>query len=289
MFRHGQHLCRRAFLASMLAAGLAAGPARAQEQNAAADDWIGTWSASPQEVWDADFFAPVGIPRALRDQTIRQIARVSLGGSRVRVELSNEYGAHPLVIGAAHVALAGKGAAILPGSNRPLTFGGSAKVTIPPGAPIVSDPVELALPALGSVAVSLYLPEITPTATWHNEGVQTAYISSAGNFVGEAEIAPAQTTTSRIFLSGILVDAPPDARAIVTFGDSITDGATSTPDANRRWPDFLAERLVEAGANVAVLNEGISGARCCATAWATTPSPASTATCSAIRMPTRWC
>jgi lysophospholipase L1-like esterase len=242
-----------------LLSGLAAAPAPAQQGDAG--DWIGTWTASPQPVWDADFFAPVGIPRALRNQTLRQIARVSLGGDRVRVVISNEYGDRPLVIGAAHVALAGEGVAIVPGSDRALTFSGSPSPAIPPGAPMVSDPVDLTVPPLGSVAVSLFLPEITPTTTWHNEGVQTAYISGDGNFVGDAEFEPAQTIQSRIFLSAIMVDAAPDARAIVTFGDSITDGATSTPDANHRWPDFLAERLHAAGARVAVLNQGISGAR----------------------------
>ena len=262
MSRHDRYRRRTLLAVSLLTAllvGLAAGAARAQPTGDG--EWIGTWSASPQEVWEADFFAPVGIPRSLRDQTVRQIARVSLGGSRVRVELSNEFGEHPLMIGAAHVALAGKGSAIVPGSDRALTFGGSPTVTIPPGAPVLSDPVELTVPPLGSLAISLYLPEITPTATWHNEGVQTAYISGPGDFTKETDFTPAQTATSRIFLSGIMVDKAQGARAIVTFGDSITDGATSTPDANHRWPDFLAERLVAAGAEVAVLNEGISGAR----------------------------
>jgi lysophospholipase L1-like esterase len=233
----------------------------AQAQTSAADDWIATWATSPQPWWDADFFVPIDLPRALRNQTIRQIARVSLGGSRVRVELSNEYGTEPLVIGAAHVALAGEGSAIVAGSDRPLTFGGQAAVTVPPGAPVLSDPVDLEVPALAEVAVSLYLPEITPTSTFHWEGVQTAYISGEGSFAGAPDFEPAQTITSRIFLSEIMVDAPPDARAIVTFGDSITDGATSTVDANHRWPDFLAERLNEVDARVAVINQGISGAR----------------------------
>lgn len=223
--------------------------------------WIPTWAASPQPVWDAEFFAPVAIPRALRDQTIRQVARVSVGGSQVRVELSNEYGTRPLLIGAAHVALAGEGVAIAAGSDRALTFGGRPSVTVPPGAPILSDPVDLAVPPLGSLAVSLFLPEITPTTTWHNEGAQTAYISGPGDLTAAASFEPAQTITSRIFLSEILVDAKPGARAVVTFGDSITDGAASTPDANHRWPDFLAERLHAAGAEVAVVNQGISGAR----------------------------
>lgn len=226
-----------------------------------AGGWIPTWAASPQPVWDADFFAPVAIPRALRDQTIRQVARVSVGGSRVRVEFSNEYGTRPLLIGAAHVALAGEGVAIAAGSDRALTFGGRPSVTVPPGAPILSDPVDLAVPPLGSLAVSLFLPEITPTTTWHNEGAQTAYISGPGDLTAAASFEPVQTITSRIFLSEILVDAKPGARAVVTFGDSITDGAASTPDANHRWPDFLAERLHAAGADVAVINQGISGAR----------------------------
>lgn len=255
----GRRRVGRSVLAAALAIGLTLPAARTQADDAGG--WIGTWSASPQPVWGPDFFNPVNIPRSLRNQTIRQVARVSLGGGQVRVELSNEYGSQPLVIGAAHVALAGEGVAIQPGSDRALTFGGEPSVTIPPGAPVLSDPVELAVEPLGSVAVSLFLPEIAPTTTWHMEGVQTAYISGEGDFTGAAEFKPAQTVLSRIFLSGIMVDADPEARAVVTFGDSITDGATSTPDANRRWPDFLAERLAEAGAKVAVLNEGISGAR----------------------------
>jgi lysophospholipase L1-like esterase len=239
----------------------ALGSPAAQAQRSDADEWIVTWAASPQPWWDADFFVPIQVPRSLRDQTVRQIARVSLGGSRVRVEFSNEYGHDPLVIGAAHVALAGDGSAIVAGSDRPLTFGGEGTVTVPPGAPVLSDPVDLEVPPLGRVAVSLYLPEITPTSTFHWEGVQTAYISGPGSFVSEPDFEAAETIKSRIFLSEIVVDAPPDARAVVTFGDSITDGATSTEDANHRWPDFLAERLNEADARVAVINQGISGAR----------------------------
>src|SRR3712207_4606782 len=166
----------RAFLTVASLAGvlavLVASPAL--QQRADAGDWIDAWSASPQPVWEPDFFAPVGIPRSLRNQTIRQIARVSLGGNRVRVELSNEYGEHPLVIGAAHVALAGEKGAIVPGSDRALTFSGNPSATVPPGAPILSDPVDLAVAPLGSVAVSLFLPEITPATTWHNDARQTA-------------------------------------------------------------------------------------------------------------------
>lgn len=252
---------RRWLAAVACAATLLLATTAPRAQTADGGDWIVTWAASPQPVWGPDFFAPVSIPRALRDQTIRQVARVSLGGSRVRVVVSNEYGDRPLLIGAAHLALAGDGPAIAPGSDRPLTFAGQSAVSVPPGAPMVSDPVELELAPLARVAVSLYLPQITPTTTWHNEGVQTAWISGEGNLAGAASFAPVQTIQSRIFLSEIMVDAEPEARAVVAFGDSITDGATSTPDADRRWPDRLAERLHEAGAPVAVVNQGISGAR----------------------------
>lgn len=202
---------------------------------------------------------------------MRQIAHVSIGGNRVRVVLSNEYGKRPLTVGAAHIAVAGQGSSIAAGSDRPLTFGGRASFTIPPGAPAVSDPVELNVAPLSNVAVSLYLPEITPLTTFHWEGVQTAAIGPGdqtraseitGDQTGASEIQATYPMQARVLLSEIQVEAPPDARAIVMFGDSITDGANSTPDANHRWPDFLAARIQQAGGgHVAVLNEGISGAR----------------------------
>ena len=255
---------RRSFLqvAAAVALGAVFSTPASRAESADAGDWIETWTASPQPIWDADFFAPINIPRALRNQTVRQIARVSIGGNRLRVILSNEYGSKPLVIGAAYVALAGSGSAIVAGSDRALSFDGHPSVTIPPGAPVISDPVDLTVPTLSNVAVSLFFPEITPLTTFHWEGVQTAYISPDGNFAGDADLKADSTIKSRLVLSGIMVDAPPGVRAVVTFGDSITDGADSTPDANHRWPDVLAERLVQAGgAPIAVLNEGISGAR----------------------------
>ena len=225
------------------------------------DEWIGTWTASAQPVWEADFLAPVKVPRNLWNQTIRQIASVSIGGKRVRVVLSNEYGTLPLRIGAAQVALAGKGSAIVEGSGKALTFGGRTSVVIPPGAPAVSDPVDLSVAPLSSIAVSLFLPDVTPVTTFHWDARQTAYIV-AGNKVSAADFKADSTVTSRILLSEVLVDRPAHARAIVTFGDSITDGDSSTVDANHRWPDVLARRLVEAGGSpVAVQNQGISGAK----------------------------
>ena len=113
---------------------------------------------------------PLNIPRTLRNQTVRQIVRVSIGGNRIRVVFSNEYGSKPLMIDAAQIALAGAGAAITADSDRALSFGGDPSVTVPPGAPVVSDPVDLKVAPLSSVAVNLFLPEQTPLTTVHWEG-----------------------------------------------------------------------------------------------------------------------
>lgn len=167
--RHSSFLLVAAAFA--LAAVFGTPPSHAQRADGG--DWIETWTASPQPVWDPEFFAPINIPRSLRNQTVRQIAAVSIGGKKVRVVLSNEYGSKPLVIGGAHIALAGSGAAIVPGSDRALSFDGHPSVTIPPGAPVISDPVDLTVEPLSNVAVSLFLPKITPLTTFHWEGVVT--------------------------------------------------------------------------------------------------------------------
>jgi lysophospholipase L1-like esterase len=244
----------------LLAAGIAAAGA-AGAGASEAGDWIGTWGASAQPVWASDFFAPPKVPPNFFDQTVRELATISIGGSKVRVVLTNEYGTRPLTIGAAHVAIFDKGAAIQAGSDRALTFGGKDQITIPPGAPAISDPVDLAVAPLATLAVSLYLPAVSPATTFHWEGRQTAAIIK-GNHVADVDFKPDSTMTAKVFLSEIMVDAKPGARAIVTFGDSITDGDGSTVDANHRWPDNLARRLAErAGPPVAVINEGISGAK----------------------------
>lgn len=223
-----------------------------------AGTWIGSWAASPQPTWGADFAFPTNIPATLQDQTLRQVARISLGGQRIRIVLSNEYGSQPLFIGAAHAALAGKGSATVPGTNRPITFGGKTSAVVPPGAPLVSDPVDLAVAPLGSVAVSVFLPGETQASTFHWDGRQTAYLVQ-GNQVAAPRLKTDNSTGARIFLSGIQVEAATPAGAVVVIGDSTTDGNGATVDANTRWPDFLAARLVPK--NVAVLNAGISGAR----------------------------
>jgi lysophospholipase L1-like esterase len=230
--------------------GMAIAPATMAIDGSKAGHWVGTWNASPQAAWH---------PIELNGQTIRQIVHVSIGGTRVRVRLSNAYGADSLQIGATRVGLYNTGATIAAGSDRVLTFNGSESTTIPAGALAVSDPVNLRVPDRGDLAVSVYIPGKVLAATEHSLGLQTTYISPAGDFSGADSLPTATTSQSYYFLMGLEVDASAKSRAIVTLGDSITDGLHSTTDANKRWPNRLAERL--RGSNVAVLNAGISGNR----------------------------
>jgi lysophospholipase L1-like esterase len=213
--------------------------------------WVATWAASPERAGRA--------PLQLDGQTLRQVVHLSLGGSRLRLRLSNAYGATALRVGAVHLALHGKGGAIVPGTDRAVTFGGSAEVTIPPGALAVSDPVALDAPALGEVAVSLYLPGAVSVATVHDVARASMYVSAAGDFTSAAELGSAGSKRSWYLLSGLEAEAPADARTVVALGDSITDGLASTPDANHRFVDFLAARLRPSGRSV--VNAGISGNR----------------------------
>jgi lysophospholipase L1-like esterase len=209
------------------------------------------------------------------NQTLRQIAHITLGGSRFRVVLSNTFGTVPLAIGAAQIALRNKDAAIVPQSNRVLAFGGEVRTTVPAGAIVVSDPVDLVAGDFSDLAIDLYLPDDTAAMksplTTHPASWQTNYVSPPGNHAG-ALTMPVQTTTAYrrvdglptatwFFLARIEVMAPQQAGAIVTIGDSITDGTASTTDANNRWPDHFARRLANAGLRMAVLNAGIGGNR----------------------------
>jgi lysophospholipase L1-like esterase len=201
------------------------------------------------------------MPATFSNRTIRQIVHLSIGGDKVRLRLSNEFGTKPVLIGAASVALAGKSSDIVSASLRPLTFGGAKSVIIQPGAPALSDPVEFNVAPLSDVAVSLYLPAATELGTVHATGLQTAFVSTTGDFTASTEFPVVDRFANRFFLTGVMVEPSSPVRAIVTFGDSITDGTASTVNANARWPDVLARRLKEAGAAVAVLNQGIAGNR----------------------------
>jgi lysophospholipase L1-like esterase len=200
------------------------------------------------------------------NQTVRQIVRTSIGGSRVRVVLSNAFGTAPIEIGAAHVALRDTEATLAAGSAKPLLFGGRPTGTILAGATLVSDPVELTVAPVSDLVVDLFLPGelgVGPSpVTTHNGSGQTNFLSETGNHSGEEAIAVAGRANAWFLLSRVEVVAPANTRAVAAFGDSITDGARATADMNARWPDVLARRLAaRRGPGVGVLNLGISGNR----------------------------
>ena len=259
-------------IAVLTLVGLLAVPVLAGAQG---DDgrWIGTWSTGPlaldppasPEAGEAAAGLPFGAPVRLADQTLRQVVRTSIAGTEVRVTVSNVFGSEPLAIGAAHVALRDEGSRI--GDGAPLTFGGKASVTIEGGSTVLSDPVELEVPALGDLAVDLYLPgdtwETSSPATVHSTGLTTNYVSASGNHAGAAELPVESTLQQWFYLTRVDVRSATAPGAVVTLGDSITDGTGATPDTNSRWPDFLARRLAEAYGERApgVLNVGIAGNR----------------------------
>lgn len=219
---------------------------------AAGTDWTATWHASPE---------PARTPTTLSNQTVRQVVRVTLGGNKVRVRLSNEFGDGPLRIGAAHVALAGEGTTIQVGSARALTFsGGSKEVIIPEHTFVYSDPVDLVVAPLASLAISLYVPGTERIQTENSFAMQDAWIVAK-----DATAAPVLSGTTvinkRLLLSGVEVSGGRRGRVVVAIGDSTTGGFGSTPNTNRRWTDVLAERLAQKKAAVAVINAGIGGNR----------------------------
>jgi lysophospholipase L1-like esterase len=217
--------------------------------------WVGTWSTAPVSASNAD-------SRFSDDTTLREIVHVSIGGPGVRIVISNAFGATTLKIGGANVALAGSGS-VIRGTAVTALFHGQPTVDIPAGAEVVSDPIALDLPPLSDLAVTLFVPgQSVATLTQHGFADQTNY-ELAGNQLASADFAGATTLRSWPFLKTVEVLAPADAAAIVAFGDSITDGAHSTPDKNMRWPDVLARRLQadKKTAHLGVLNEGIGGNR----------------------------
>jgi len=218
-------------------------------------DWVGTWAAAPAP---AEGFA------GFNNHTIRLTPRVSIGGERLRVRISNAHGNRPLQIGAAGVALRGAGPAIVPGSDCKLTFGGEDGIGIAAGAVAFSDPVDLEVKPLADLAVSIYLPGevLTDFQITGRYARQTNYVSPPGNYVSEPVMPVGNLTDQWFFLCGVDVLAPDGAGGVVALGDSLTDGNISTIDAHCRWPDQLARRLVERGGRpIGVMNNGLGGNR----------------------------
>ena len=237
-----------------VAATLPATPALAGGRPAATPHWTGTWAAAPTTI-------PPTPPTVLENQTVRHVVHVSAGGDRLRLRLTNEFGEQPLVVGEVRVARragAGASTATVAGTDRPVTFGGRTSVTVPAGAPLVSDPVHLRVPAGTELTVSLWLPRRTPVTTLAAFAFQDNVIA-AGNVTADRTVTPTAVVQQDIFLSGVSVASA--AGAIVTLGDSITNGANTVANLNHRWPDRLAERLRAARIDRGVVNVGVSGNR----------------------------
>ena len=223
--------------------------------------WFATWTASP-------FAGPARPPRDSIDrtptlvaQTLRLITRTSLGGDHARIRVSNEYGDRPLVISAAHIAVRDTGAAIVAATDRSLTFGGKGSITLRQGAVAMSDPVALDVPKLADLTISLFLADSARLVTRHAAAHQTSYVRR-GNVVGERGFVSDTSITQWPFLVGVDVINSAATGVIVAFGNSITDGTGATLDANTRWPNVLAQRLLSAAEPVkAVVNHGIGGNR----------------------------
>ncbi|RYI97962.1 MAG: lysophospholipase, partial [Acetobacteraceae bacterium] len=264
----------RAFAGLLLAMTLAM-PAAAQP----AMRWATSWAASVQGPYPTgnpsaqpdQRFAFPDPARGARDQTLRLVLRPSLWGQRVRLRFSNALGTQPLVLDGVHVGLQMGGAAITPGTNQAVRFGGQPGVTIPPGEMAWSDAVALpfvpdgesGLLAGRKLAVSLHVVGESGPMTWHAKSLQTSYVSPPGSGAhgeDEAEAAFPFSTASWFFLDALDVMAPAGTPVVVAFGDSITDGTASTMNGDDRWPDVLARRLfARYGNRVAVVNAGIGG------------------------------
>lgn len=222
--------------------------------------WVATWGASPAPQLPADQMRAAKLE--FDKQTIRQIVRVSIGGASVRIRLSNAYGKREVELGAVHVAVRSEGSGIVAGSDRVVTFSGRSSIVIPPDAAVLSDAVKLEVPAGRDLAVSIFMPKAATGGGIHYAAQQTAYIGS-GDQTAAGQISGADTIASWVFLNGVDVLASQAAGTVVTFGDSITDGARSTVDANKRWPNTLASRLTAqpGGKKLGVVDAGIGGNR----------------------------
>ena len=239
---------------------LALAPLAPAQDSGAQVHWVGSWAASQQMPEPRNALATDD----LRDATLRQTVHLTLGATDLRVRLSNRFGTAPLRLGGVHIAVsvAPGSDAIVPQTDKGLTFSGEAAVTIPAGADYVSDPIPFSAAPLSDLAITLYLPEAPAQQTGHPGSRTTTYFTH-GNLVSAANLPDAKKVDHWYFISGVDVAAPPQAAAIVTIGDSITDGSGSTTNGNNRWPDVLSARLQAdpSTKTLAVLNHGIGGNR----------------------------
>jgi lysophospholipase L1-like esterase len=221
--------------------------------------WVGTWASAQQEPEERNAL-PAG---ALNNATLRQLVRTTLSGSRIRVRVSNAFGRAPLRINGVNVALAASpsSSGIVGGTDRALTFRGARQIVVPAGADYLSDPVDMVVPALTTLAISMHVAQHPPLQTGHPGSRATSYYAP-GDQLSAADLARPTSVDHWYQLSGVDVVAP-RASAVAIVGDSITDGFGVKPNTNSRWPDFLVERLQASPRtrSLAVLNLGVGGGR----------------------------
>lgn len=231
--------------------------------------WVAAWAAAPQGPFPYGYAFDTPVLRSIfqgdvaRDQTLRLIVHCAAGGSHVRIRLSNLFGDRPLAVGAAYVGLPSAAARLVPGTNRRLTFGGRPVAVVPPGRDLASDPVALGIVAGQELAISLYIPAVSPAMTWHASAFTTSYSTAQGAGDHAADVGAGAylfRTTSWFWLDGVDVYSSA-AGAVVALGDSITDGWKSIVDRDGRWPDVLARRLlaVPPARRLSVIDMGIAG------------------------------
>ncbi|WP_435216219.1 SGNH/GDSL hydrolase family protein [Streptomyces sp. bgisy034] len=208
-----------------------------------------TWAASADRLGDG-----------VAGRSYRLVVHTSVGGTGVRVRLSNAFGDRPITFDSAYAGLQKQGAELRPGTNRRLAFGGERTVTVPAGATVWSDPLPGKLPTASNLVVSLYSPDAAGPASGHWMALQTSYATQGDHTAEDSGTAWTIPTGSWFYLDAVSVQPPKGTGAVVALGDSITDGWQSTFDVNRRWPDYLARRLQKSDTAVkGVANEGISG------------------------------
>lgn len=235
-------------------------PSAGAEKRSAGGHWVSAWSTAIHSPLQFPGLPPTPV---FENQTLRMVVRPTIGGGSLRVRLSNAFGSSALTVGAAHVALVQQGAKIVPESDRTLTFGGRSSITIPPGAPMLSDPVDLKVAAFTEIAVSVYLPASTSGSSTHFWAQHETYVSGPGDLTAQAEMPNPTTRLSWYWLADVEVWAPDDSAAVVALGDSITDGVGAKQGEYTDWPDILAMRLgsEKVSAKLSVVNVGIGGNR----------------------------